>query len=221
MMLHHFWKNQPSFSFVKQYTSLSLAVQSTRLIRVNWGIMEELVHCNQPFIAICRREYLLFCWWISRKHLKYSVIQTLDTENLPIMEQDHILSWDGKPNSLHQIRTMCEQKLKQLQNFWISEELSKAENQEQSLFSEIIELAQKCGVIFLPVGLSIANQRCFTLSNGTIFPKPFSRVAVCVGNPIQVENVPVDQTCTQIEQALMHSEQMMHRLLQNEGTAIK
>ncbi|MBF0286387.1 MAG: hypothetical protein HQM14_01100 [SAR324 cluster bacterium] len=97
------------------------------------------------------------------------------------------------------------------QNLWVP---TYAEQKGQnSLTVKVVQFAQNNKLPIVPIGFTSTSNCSSFLPNDIGFPGFFSRVALCVGNPLQMENIPVDQACSMIQQALHHLDELANALL--------
>lgn len=205
---------QASFPFSRwQSLSLQSIAFSLRLTRINWGICEALALHQTPFILISRPAHLLWGSYLSQKLSIQSYIPGPEGMEHSLLTDNRITAWAQKSSDFEPLHTKVHQNLNGHRNLWVPSSI--VGNQEVSLLPDLIEWVDQCQAVLLPVGMSIAKDRSFSLFNDMIFPYPLSRVALCVGNPIQVENVPVDQTYVQIEHALLQAEHLTNQFLEN------
>lgn len=195
-----------------QFYSLALIHASARSIRLNWGILEEMERRRSSFVITCWWTQALYCFFAFKKH-RFPLVEIAPQQDLTfIIEKlgERVWRTPGASES-EEAWQLFWQKLKEEQQFWFPME---AGQQGEKSFSNMVQWAQKQDLPLVPVGFSTTAHQGFLLSNGMRFPYPFSHVGVWVGPPIRMGNLPVDQVCCLVKQALHHPDELTQGLLQ-------
>ncbi len=194
----------------RQFYSLALIQASTRKIRINWGILEELKRKQAPFVVTCWRSQALYCFFEFKKH-RFPLVET-SPQIASFIKKLGYCAWQAPELSTsNEMWEAFWEPVKAKPQLWIPADEDPAE--EQSLV-KIVEWVQKQEIPMIPLGFTTISEPIFPLSTGIKFPYPFSQVVLWVGAPIRVENFPVDQACLMIKQALHQSDGLTRDLLQ-------
>ncbi len=203
-----------SFSLLRQFHSLNLIHYSVRPFRFNWGILEEIERQQIPYIITCRWTEILYCFFAFNRYRSSILINETAKQNVITGFLEKLKDRAEQTPNLFVSEDVLESSIEKwggLQKLWIP---THVEQKEQiGLTSKMVQFAQANKLPIVPVGFSSTSSFSFFLPNGIQFPGFFSRVALCVGNPLQMENIPVDQACPIIQQALHHLDELAKVLL--------
>ncbi|MBF0280160.1 MAG: hypothetical protein HQM13_20340 [SAR324 cluster bacterium] len=197
----------------KEFFALSLLKISTRAIRINWGILEELESQGSPFAITCSWSQTLYCFSAFKKH-RFPLIEISNQGSLESFFNNWGVSVRQAPNasaSDEEWRLFWET-TDSRSPLWIPADEHQAG--ERSM-GKMVAWIQKNEIPLVPVGFTSLSDPIYPLSAGLRFPYPFSRVGLWVGTPIRLENFPVDQACLEIKQALHFPDELSRALLLN------
>lgn len=229
-----------------QLNLLSIISRSFRTIRINWGIIEEMENSKTPFILICNCEQFLATFYALKRGASQNSTQRQNfyfySENTVGDEyfiycgnKKRKRNWNVAVSTIQESLNHFEEALKKGKKIWLLFSVGNTSQNIEKYFlkrhdpmdlpsasrysglSQFIELAQTYQIPFLPTSFITFSHRFFSLPNGMHFPFPFSQSALSIGHPIEVENVPVDQSFTILKRKLFQLNELTYNFLKATG----
>ncbi len=189
--------------------------QSTKNLRINWNILEELQRAQSPYLLVCRWSQVLFLSFELRRYRSHILLSQQSTlgnadfilQKLAYRIKQRNMEWEDST-----LQDDWEKLIRERKNVWFPLESIAASGNDSLLF--LVKMAKAQHIPIVPIEFSTSSSHFPRHFSPFRFPNLFSRTVVFVGNPLQMENIPVQTACSEVEQAFHHLEKLTQNLLQ-------